>query len=70
MELIHLFVNFPQKIWQNVPVIINDGEYTWVTEDGGPPLKLFSCIHEEGNIRMTLNTSKASENNLIVANDT
>ena len=31
---------------------------------------MFSCIHKEGNTRMTLHTSKASESNLIVANDT
>ena len=55
IDLIHLFVNFLKKCklkHNYVPIIINDGEYTWRIEDGVSPLKLFSTNHEEPDSRI------------------
>ena len=65
-DLIHLLVNFLKKHEKNVPININDGEYTWRFED---EVSLFSYSHEEANSRIALHSSKSSGNVVIAAKD-
>ena len=68
--LFHLFVNFLKIYENNVPIVINVGEYTWRIQDGVSPLHLFYCNNEEADSRIVLHASKSSGNVVIVANDT
>ena len=65
-----MFVNFLKIYENNVPIVINVGEYTWRIEDGVSPLHLFYCNNEEADSRIVLHASKSSGNVVIVANDT
>ena len=65
-----LVCTFSQKIWKNVPIIIDNGKHTWRTEDRVSQLQLFSSNHEEADIRIALHASKSSGNVEIVAKNT
>ena len=66
-----MYVTFHTKNEKKtVPIVINDGKYTWRIEDGVFPLQLLSYNHEEADKRTAPSLSISSRNIAIVAKDT